>query len=54
MKLAPLLSLLGVFLTARISLGKSPALHIGVGVRKRIPLKGKDHGPRATPKDRVK
>lgn len=54
MKPGALLALLGVFLTARISLGKTPALHIGVGIRKRIPLKGAENGPRATkPKARA-
>ena len=36
-----LINLLGLFLTARVTFnGKTPALHLGVGLRKRIPLGG--------------
>lgn len=44
MKPATLLALPGLFVSARISLGKTPALHIGVGIRKKFPLKGKNNG----------
>lgn len=44
-----LIQLLGLFLTVRVTLsGRTPALHVGVGMRKRIPLGEKKNGTRKT------